>query len=165
MKIKSALAAAALAITGAAQAASGPGYLGVLDNAAVEVSNVVAPGSFIDYYTFNVSGSGLGGAFTISIPFPTDETHIDFNFVGFFDASDNLLNADVDGSDGWGVYAGLPSAGLYKVAIGGVAGSVGGIYDGYIATAVTTPVPEPETYALMLGGLALLAATRRQRRG
>ncbi|RQP22088.1 FxDxF family PEP-CTERM protein [Piscinibacter terrae] len=165
MKIKSVVAVAALALAGTANAISGPGYLGVLDNAAVEVSNVVAPGSFIDYYTFDVTGSGLGGAFTISIPFPTDETHIDFNFLGFFDASNNLLNADVDGSDGWGVFAGLPAAGTYKVAIGGIAGAVGGIYDGYIATSITPAVPETETYALMLGGLALLGLVRRQRKG
>jgi PEP-CTERM motif len=55
-------------------------------------------------------------------------------------------------------------AGTYALNVLGYAGGIsGGYYDGQF-TATTAPVPEPQTYALMLAGLAAVgfAASRRK---
>ena len=54
------------------------------------------------------------------------------------------------------------SAGTYSVSITGTTGLQGARY-GATVSAIPTPVPEPETYAMMLGGLALLGAVARRK--
>ena len=59
-------------------------------------------------------------------------------------------------------FAGTLSAGVYSLTISGNAGN-GASYGGNV---VLTPIPEPETYALMLAGLGVVgfvAARRRPR--
>lgn len=78
----------------------------------------------------------------------------------------------MDGGQLWATYAGdnmthdlpLSMAGAYHIMITGNAdGMMGGSY----ALSLVSSVPEPETYAMMFGGLALLGAVarRRQNRG
>jgi hypothetical protein len=59
-------------------------------------------------------------------------------------------------------WAGSLAAGSYSV---NVTGTTGLANSQYLATvsAIPTPVPEPETYAMMLGGLALLGAVARRK--
>ncbi|HEX8405418.1 MAG TPA: FxDxF family PEP-CTERM protein [Duganella sp.] len=52
------------------------------------------------------------------------------------------------------------AAGQYSVSITGMTGLAGAQYG---ATVSAQPVPEPETYAMMLGGLALLGAVARRK--
>lgn len=53
-------------------------------------------------------------------------------------------------------------AGDYKFVISGTAtGKLGG---SYIVNAAVTPVPEPETYALLLGGLGVIGFVARRRK-
>lgn len=54
------------------------------------------------------------------------------------------------------------TAGTYSVTITGTTGLSGARY-GATVSAIPTPVPEPETYAMMLGGLALLGAVARRK--
>jgi hypothetical protein len=55
----------------------------------------------------------------------------------------------------------LPFSGDYTVAIGGIMSLTNGPYD-YTVSFNTVAVPEPVSAAMLLGGLALLAAVRRQ---
>ncbi len=56
----------------------------------------------------------------------------------------------------------LTSPGSYHLTITGtVVGSIGG----YAVSLVTAAVPEPETYGMMLGGLALVGAIARRKAG
>ena len=58
---------------------------------------------------------------------------------------------------------GALTAGTYVVSITGTTGLSGARY-GASVSAIPAPVPEPETYAMMLGGLGLLAFTARRRK-
>lgn len=57
-------------------------------------------------------------------------------------------------------WAGGLSAGSYSVHVTGLTGLSGAKYG---ATVSALPVPEPETYAMMLGGLALLGTIARRK--
>jgi hypothetical protein len=56
----------------------------------------------------------------------------------------------------------VPGANYYYQVTGTATGSQGGFYT---LTSTVTPVPEPETYALMLAGLAVGASLYRRRKG
>jgi hypothetical protein len=157
MKIKVIAAAAALMVTAAAQAAVGPGNLGLADNLSFDLlaSNT---GSFTNVYQFDVSNWGFakGELFT-------GDPDVSVFAIGFLDAADTPIAIDFDGSDGFSIATPLLSAGTYKFAVAGIAS--GGFYDGKLQTLIPSPVPEPETYALMLAGLGVVAwSTRRKAR-
>lgn len=59
-------------------------------------------------------------------------------------------------------WTGPLAAGIYSVNITGTSGLANSTY-GATVSAIPTPVPEPETYAMMLGGLALLGAVARRK--
>ena len=57
---------------------------------------------------------------------------------------------------------GALASGTYTVSITGTTGLSGARYAASVS-AIPAPVPEPETYAMMLGGLALLGAVARRK--
>lgn len=127
-------------------------------------------GDFRDDIFFTVvgAGAGFGGAATLVIDDPLVdgiETNFSITSVELLDSSLASLALDTDGSDGFSLFAVLPSAGQYRFSVAGtVTGTVNGAYEGFILTRVETPVPEPETYGLFLAGLGLAAASLRGRR-
>ena len=72
-----------------------------------------------------------------------------------------VIGTDSTPSDGF-TFSGL-AAGHYALTFLGFPASAGAAYGGVITT-VPAAVPEPETYALMLGGLGVVGflATRRR---
>jgi hypothetical protein len=44
-----------------------------------------------------------------------------------------------------------------------VDGSLGGIYSGSISASAVSPIPEPESFAMLLAGLGLMGAVVRRR--
>lgn len=161
----------ALALAGsmgsAAAATVGPGYLGDLVGQNLTISNTVSGFGtpFADVYSFDI-GSLLSEAIATSVNVKLqfsgstpiydisnfaitlkDTNGVVHGFDNTFDASGALnLQATLAPST-------LGSAFYQFVVSGTTAGSSGGIYAGALAAA---PVPEPQTWLMLLAGLGLV---------
>jgi hypothetical protein len=155
--------ATVLAAASASAFAVGPGPLGTIDNTPISISNIVPMGIFQDVYSFTLVDPGMLAGNVVEINFGT------YNILGLTVTLQNsslaVIGSDNTPSTGF-TFNGL-AAGTYALNVLGYAtGSQGGFYaGGFIAE--TAPVPEPETYALMLAGLGFLAfaGSRRKSRG
>jgi len=153
-------AAAVLAATSVSAFAVGPGPLGTIDNLPISISNTVPMGIFQDVYSFTLADpgslSGNIGAVNVGV----------YNIAGLTvtlqDSSFAVIGSDNTPLDGFSF--GSLAAGNYALNVLGFAtGSQGGLYAGGMI-AQTAPVPEPETYALLLAGLGVVGfmASRRK---
>ena len=175
MKLKFVAAAAVSAVllaSGAANAtttALGPAVVGT----PLSFGGLVpAAGGFQDYFTFSLPANGGSGYsvanFTLlgslyNTMLSTLSVFTNANGI-MFDGDDALVSVTTLPGSGQLAFA-LPSqpAGNYYLQVAGVAnGTNGGIYTGAISV---TAVPEPETYAMMLAGLAALGFLARRRQG
>lgn len=170
MNLRILAAAAALACTlGASAQTVTTVDLGPLTDDATPVGAFKAPGFYLDLYQFAVGASGLAAGAVVSTPIDlpfTPGLEYGYSFVGiglFNDAFAPLL-LDQDGSDGFSLQVGLPTAGTYYFGVlGQTTGSLGGAYGGVLQTVVAA-VPEPETYAMLLAGLGAMGLVSRRRR-
>lgn len=164
--------AAAVAFAGTATAAFAIDVypLGDLQDTAKAIGGL-RTGTFWDEYEFTITLDSIVAAAAVStgdidIPLlPGIEYSAAIETIRLLDASDNIVAFDNDGSNGFSIVSGVLSAGTYRVAvIGDATGTLGGSYGGVIQTVGTAPVPEPETWALMLGGLGALGFLARRRK-
>lgn len=129
-------------------------------------------GSFTDTFTFNYAGNGWVDASLITV-FAGQSQQISFS-----DAWLNGVRLDIDapqngpGGTTW-ISASLPQhllAGDYTLVVkgyagGGLAAGTTGISASYSGTFNVAPaVPEPQSYAMFLGGLALVTVMLGKRR-
>ena len=155
-------AATVLAAASASAFAVGPGNLGTIDNMPIIIGNIVPMGLFQDIYSFTiVDGGDLAGSVSAT-------NFGSYNILGLtvtlLDSSFNQVG--FDSTPASFTFSGL-SAGNYALNVLGFAtGTSGGLYGGSFV-AETTPIPEPETYALMLAGLGIIGfvAARRKSQG
>ena len=83
------------------------------------------------------------------------------NTVGTSDDS-KLVSATAGAGDSLSLSWNQPITGLAYLNVTGIGnGTNGGLYSGFIGV---SPVPEPETYAMLLAGLGLMGAVVRRRR-
>ena len=123
-------------------------------------------GAFTDFWTFNVVAPGASAA--------ASATNISFSGAGGITSFAGLLStvslassATVNPPVVVNVLSGFTGTlipGAYNLRLSGTAGTGGASYGGNV---VLTPIPEPETYALMLAGLGVVGfvAARRRNRG
>ncbi len=149
MKLKSIVAAATLALAGASSFASTI-PLGPLTSSPSFIGGVVSSLTGFDY-SFTLTGmSDVFGGVSSFTP----------NVFTAATISDGMTNwTDSDATDGFS-FSGL-SAGSYTLHISAFSAMSAPI-GGYVAA---TPVPEPETYAMMLAGLGALGFLASRRRG
>lgn len=158
-KIKHLIAAcAAITMAGAASAAVVPGgdlgSLSATPSQFFSLSTPVASGSFEDSYTFSVGGNsdiiGSLGAYTQGLSF----TQVWLDGV-------SVVPTAVKTDYGFS-FAGI-GEGTHTLKIAGTV--TGGFLNGYGGSVYATPaaVPEPESLALVLGGLGIVGMVARRR--
>ena len=128
-------------------------------NAAFFNTAVINP--FTDWYSFTIpAGSeGSGGANVISL----GATNVIFSLFSLYDSVSNTTWAGATGGTTSSLsFSGGAAPGSYTLSVAGYKVNLArsGSYAGNIAIA---PVPEPETYAMLLAGLGLLGFSARRR--
>jgi hypothetical protein len=117
---------------------------------------------FTDHYSFSIAALGdVAGGFVDFLLLRSN----DVNFSSVAITGSGYSGFDANAADGFS-FAGL-SAGSYDLAVSGYLGRgelVGG-YTGAISSTATVaaPVPEPETYAMLMLGLAGVGFAARRR--
>ncbi len=170
--VKSLLALALATAAGSAAAADIDTFLGNLSGSSFAIGNSFAPGATInDIYRFDImplsAVAGTAVSIELDIPLlPGAEFGLDNFSIAFYDAANNLLASDSQsGANDTTLEISnlMLAAGTgYRFVVGGdVMGTLGGSYGGALAAA---PVPEAETYAMMLAGLGLVGFMVSRRR-
>ena len=147
------LAAASVAAAPAAQAAQ---FLTFDGTSGTFGFNSVAGGSFSHTFNFTV-GTGTAGS-TISSIKVSNTNDIDFDSVTL-NGVEFDVDVDTDNVEFRSISQ-LVSAGEQTIIVAGTSGG-NGSYSGDLAFA---PVPEPATWAMMIGGFGLVGGAMRRRR-
>lgn len=140
--------------------------------------SILAPGAFNDVFSFALPPSSPSAPFSgytvqnFPLTTPGGDTFntllTSLSLVSnpdgvLFNQDDTVLQtvANSAGSDSISLAWGQPLQGDAYLSIAGVAnGTIGGLYNGAISV---SPVPEPETFAMLLAGLGLMGAVVRRR--
>jgi len=171
MKLVQSLLALALAGAMGSAAAVGPSYLGNLSGQIFDIGksyNLGPSGAFSDLYTFDIMPISSVAGTTVTLNFdmpllPGAEFQLSNMMIELKDSSDALIASDntLDISNALQLSSTLAAGTGYKfIVTGNVTGTLGGSYAGVLAA---VPVPEAETYAMMLAGLGLVGFMARRR--
>jgi PEP-CTERM motif len=170
MKLKMFSAAILLAIGAPVMAAECTGdgsSLGVIGAAPTSFASQCGrlpfgSASFTDHYSFSIAALGnVAGGFVDFLVFQWNDVNLNSVVV----TGQGQVRSDSNAADGFS-FAGL-SAGTYDLAVSGYLdrGQLIGGYTGAISSSATVaaPVPEPETYAMLMLGLAGVGFAARRR--
>ena len=149
-------------------------HLGTVSEPTGIAGTVLGDGkSFSDIFTFTLSDPSLGASFdVINVPATVSgQTSFDgiLSALSLFSAGANgavgggddtlLATSTLPGSESLTLDYNQSLSGLSYITVTGISNASGGaIYAGEIA-----PIPEPETYAMLLAGLGLMGAVVRRR--
>ncbi|MBV6321575.1 FxDxF family PEP-CTERM protein [Duganella violaceipulchra] len=139
---------------------AGAAYVGHL------VTGNNAGNTFADKYTFTLAGSSLISADVYSHS-GLAKNGLDITGLALYNAGGLLLGGtqlSTGATDQWQLDSSILGAGSYYLLVSGSAMSKSA--GSYSSGVTVTAVPEPETYAMLLGGLGLIGAmvSRRQRK-
>lgn len=123
--------------------------------------------TFADRFTFAVSGTSGSNLDAIISSFSRSaDTGLDITGLALYGADDMLISSGTAAQSGtldvWTISSGNLMAGNYYLQVSGnVVGTTPSSFGGAVMLA---PVPEPETYGMLLGGLGLLGFLARRRK-
>lgn len=124
-------------------------------------------GSFVDLFTFEIpaDSSGAGDANVVSLT-SRNITNVQLTAFTLFDSLSGVFSTGVIDSTGTEAtlsFSGGKVPGSYTLTVAGykVNTALSGSYSGNIAI---SPVPEPETYAMLFAGLGLIGFSARRRK-
>lgn len=120
--------------------------------------------TFADKFTFSIGQDNVVESYLSSIS-SSSKNGLDITDFSIHAAGGSLIaqgSQDESGAiDLWTIYGVTLKPGSYYLQVSGsVVSNTGGSFG---ANVNLTPVPEPETYGMMLGGLAVLGALARRR--
>lgn len=155
----------ALAIAMAAGSASALAGTGPLDlsNGTAGFQNTPDAGSFTDVYTFSsLQPFSLSASVTSVV---NGASNLDFSDISISGPGGSLafIKTLGDPFELFTLQTGLLAAGTYSLTLMGMNSVLPASYGGNVSV---SPVPEPESYALMLAGIGVIGfvAARRSRR-
>lgn len=149
---------------------SPPQALDLVDNSAFFGDSFDAGNSgntFADRFTFTVTGT-IGQNLDAIVASISRDQDIGLDITGLwlFNGNDTLLSQGTSlqsgATDVWSVAGGNLSAGDYYIRVNGTIVSDDGASFG--GAMMLVPVPEPEAYGMMLGGLGILGFLARHRK-
>ncbi|MES2205191.1 MAG: FxDxF family PEP-CTERM protein [Pseudomonadota bacterium] len=153
----SVVALAALASVNASAAVYNAGFIAANNTTQLLAQGFIGAGALSDTINFTLLSNAPNATVAAASFAFAPTVQIDNFTASLYDAGNNLLGT---GGSYSAFSTGALTAGDYHLNItGNVTGSFGGAYSANI-----TPAPEPETWAMMLAGLGLVAsATRRKK--
>lgn len=122
--------------------------------------------TFMDQFTFNVTDMPHSLDAIVASISRTADTGLDITGLGLYTQGGDLITSGMMGSTGaqdvWTISADSLATGSYYLQVSGTllsdtSGSFGG-------SVMLNPVPEPETYGMMLAGLGVVGMVARRRR-
>lgn len=176
MTLKTTLSA--LSLAGAALLSQTASAADISNPASAITFDVDGAAFFGQLFTGHQAGDTFADKYTFSLPGLTNLTAdvfsysnnpangLDISSLDLYTAGGTLVTHGMQISTGqteqWNLASnGLTAQSYYVQISGSVVSNAAGKY---IASTTVTPVPEPETYGMMLGGLALLGVVARRRR-
>ena len=131
--------------------------------AGATFDQLVGPGTFLDIYSFEfLSADSTRGVIGASLgTFGLSDVMVGLWSNGTEIAATQMF---ASASAYFSAYVDLPVNSIYELRVSGTAGDHGGAYTGAFGMLAVAPVPEPEVYAMMAVGIAVLGWAGRRRK-
>lgn len=162
--------AIAMALALSASASFADSYNGSLDlgTGSVHFGRDDAVGTFEDIYNFVLPGPGYLLSSSASTASPDADHDLDFSSLVIKNSADVTIatfsgNGGTDANESYWLPSTFLPTGAYSLVVSGINSPGQASYSGNLSISVAA-VPEPETYALMLAGLALVGFMSKRRR-
>ena len=148
---------------------NGPQALAILDNSAYFGDSFAMNNegdTFMDRFTFMVTEAPHDIDTIVSSISRAANTGLDITGLGLYSSVGNLITAGAMSSSGaqdvWTLSADALAVGRYYLQVSGtMVSNTSGSFGGSV---MLNPVPEPETYGMMLAGLGVLGWLARRRK-
>lgn len=137
-------------VLAAAALGSGTQYLHLV------ATDLGPPGAFLGEFSLSDSGFKFANGTQHLL---TNTSDWNVRIAGFGDADQAPVSLGLNGVGPWGTRSGVSASAEWIWSADGC-----GSCTRYFSTEIASAVPEPQTYALMLSGLALVGAALRRRR-
>lgn len=141
-------------------------------SAAVVNLSVPATGGSVDFGQSSATSGAIADQFVFTVPYAGDASGsiVSIDLTGFFDVAITSVKLDgvdfVQNSTGavelWTLANTSIAAGTHTIYVTGTWGVEGGAYSGTLNYRPTA-VPEPATWALMIGGFGLVGGAMRRK--